>query len=280
MKTKEKMAENDGMFHNRSMNGQTKLIEKIRSLFRLADATRGASQAEAELAMEKAIEIMTKHGIARIEVEQVGAEANEARTFNVHEVRFNTNRRRGYEDIRIATILRNCFNVRVLWSTHYEHEVVDGQARTRRDGRGRLIERLCYILVGEPDATAVAQVVITELHVIMSRLFKDYLKDQGLPWNAVLCHSFHDGLRDGFIDASKKGEETILAATDGAKVAKYELMVVDISHAINTYVKTNIPTKSSGFQHGPRDGGFSDHAYTKGHEAGGKIKVGLRKIEN
>src|SRR6266487_4224398 len=147
-------------------NGNGKLLEKIRALFRLADKTRGASAAEADLAMEKAQMLMTKYGIEQVTVEEIGAEAREARAFNIHQRYVNTGRPRWPEDQYIRRILMAVFNVRVIWSTHY--------TRTKA---GRSKECVSYLLVGEPHDTEIGEMVIHEIYPIMWHLYRNYRKD-------------------------------------------------------------------------------------------------------
>lgn len=256
-----------------------KLLEKIRALFRLADKARGASPAEAELAMEKALLLMTKHGIDKIEVEQKGAEAKEARSFNVNQYYFRTGRQRHADDAFIATILRECFNVRIIWSSY--NEVVDGWYENpwtkEKEPRKRIKERLTYIIVGEPEDIEVAKIVIEELHSIMWHLYRAYLKDEGLPHKNFVFQSYFNGIQDGFIKAAERGKQQAMNAASPNSANQYAIVLVDKAQAIRAYVKAHIPTKPSSSRKGGK-ADFCPGSYERGVKDGGTIRVGLRKL--
>lgn len=254
-----------------------KLLEKIRALFRLADVARGASQAEAELAMEKAQMLMAKHGIEQIEVEEKGEQVREARKFNVHERRFKTGRQRHADDQFIGHILRECFNVRNIWSTYTE--IVKGWTTDpwtkEKCATNRFKTRLTYILVGEPEDTEIAEMVVQELHTIMWNLYRAYLVDQGIAHNAILYNSYFKGVEDGFIAAAKRGQQQAFATSAKASVDQYALVLVGKSEAIQQFIRSNIPLK--GFKGGATTG-LDTHAHNAGYKAGGTIRVGQRKL--
>jgi hypothetical protein len=258
---------------------ENKMLEKIRALFRLADVARGASQAEAELAMEKAQLLMTKHGIKQIEVEQQGKDAREAKQFNVHQRTFKTGRQEHADDRFIARILRECFNVRIVWSSY--HEVVPGWITDpwtkEKVPHKRVKSRLTYLIFGEPQDTEIAEMVIQELHEIMWRLYRAYLKDEGIAHNAVLYNSFFSGVKDGFIAAAHRGQNQAFREAGSAATDMYALVIVDKAKAIQAYITQTCPTSPRASRGIKIDN--SSHAHASGYKAGGSIKVGQRKIQ-
>jgi len=253
-----------------------KIIEKIKALFRLADLARGASQHEAELALERATAMMAKYGIAQMEVEEMGEQVREARKFNIHERRFNTGRQKHADDRYIAQILRECFEVRIIWSSYYEY--VEGW---RKDWEGKKVptrrakQRLTYILVGEEVDTELAVIVIQELHGSMWSLYRAYLKDQGLPHDSDLYNSFFSGCANGFIDAANRGKRSAMTSSGEDLASRYAIVLVDKQKALAAYYSTITGLKAS---KGKMRSSHSDHAYGSGYEAGGRMKVGQRKL--
>jgi len=280
------------------MTADNNILEKIRALFRLADTTRGASRAEAELAMQRAQEIMAKYGISKIDVADVSEEARAARKFNIHQREYKTGRPKYPSDLYIAHILHECFNVRVVWSTEYEKV----KTKSRRFGieRERWIKRHIYIFVGEPEDTEIAQMATEELHRMMRGLFDQYMrqhygkgfwgsKDSILPNTDLadevesgetsvgdLRHSFLRGMERGFIDAAKKGQAKAFEDESASRVSAYAIVLVDKKSAIVKWMETNLPTSKS--RGGARSSSWHGHAYGEGYKRGGEIKVGQRKI--
>jgi Protein of unknown function (DUF2786) len=248
-----------------NQNGNSKLMEKIRALFRLADTTRGATKAEAELALQRAQELMTKHGIDQIDVEDIGESAREARAFNIHQRKYDTGRPRWVEDIFIAQILQQCFNVKVVWSRHYQ--------KTRT---GSFKECITYILIGEPTDTEIAVMACEELYPMMWGLYRQYLTGEGLPNTNTFKQSFYRGIQDGFIAASNRGRDSAMAEAGVDKADRYAIVIVDKKKAIQKWTEENMSLrKSRGY--GSR-AGHDDQAYGAGYKAGGNIRVGQRKI--
>lgn len=254
------------------------MLEKIRALFRLADVARGASQAEAELAMEKAQLLMTKFGIKQVEVEQQGKDAREARQFNVHQRVFKTGRQEHADDRFIARILRECFNVKIVWSSY--HEVVDGWVTDpwtkEKLPHKRVKSRLTYLIFGEPNDTEIAEMVIQELHEIMWQLYRSYLKDEGIAHNAILYNSFFQGVHDGFIAAAQRGQNQAFKEAGESASNLYAIVIVDKAKAIQAYIQKTCPTTPRRSRGIKLDRG--SHAHASGYKAGGSIRVGQRKI--
>jgi glutamate-1-semialdehyde 2,1-aminomutase len=105
------------------------IINKIRNLFKMADPANGASQNETEIAMRKAKELMTRHGIEQMHIEDKPAEAFQQETIN-------TGRRRRDEDRWIPTVIHQVFEVKVLFTQAW-----DSAKHTYRHA---------YLFVGEP----------------------------------------------------------------------------------------------------------------------------------
>jgi hypothetical protein len=279
----------------------TEIVDKIRALLRKT-TERGASQAEMETAMEMAQKLMTKYNIDKITVDSAEAEEMRRKEPDVRQVYHHTKRQRYETDQYIARILRRCFSVRVLWSSEYEH--VDSYEWTHTnpatgkyeedehgnykkfkrttDYRGNPIrvmkERLSYLLVGEQMDCDVAKMIVEELHPMMRQSFARYLKENGFKWNAVLCHSFYEGIEDGYIQANERGRDSAMREAGKEKADKYAIVLVDKDKAINAFVKEKIMTVPSRVGYGARSGGHDDHAYGKGKQIGSKMKLGQTKL--
>jgi hypothetical protein len=278
------------------------IVETIRKLLRLADPTRGATQAEAELAMQKAQKLMTEHGIKNMTVDSANADEFKKMNPEIKEFRFFTKRQRYETDQYISRILRRCFSTRTLWSTKYEF--IDSYEWTTRNPKTGLLEwdeekgeykkfkitekygrpirvmkeRLVYLLVGEQSDIDVSVMIIEELHPMMRSFLNGYLKENKIKWNAVVCHSFFEGITDGYIAANERGREEAMKEAGKKKADAYSIVLVDKDKAINLFVQKNIKTVPYRGISGSREGGHDPGAYDRGKKIGSKLTLGGKRL--
>ncbi len=285
------------------------ILSKIKALFRLADTTRCATRAEAELALQKAQELMVKWGLSKVDVEDTSDEAMANRSYNVHSREFRTGRPRYPVDQYIARIIIACFNVRVVWSWEWSRKEMKAKKGSRRAEGGqttysKMLKRLIYILVGEPEDTEFAKLAVEELTRMMRGLFDQYMREQyrrgfWAPKKAdppcletqlqkemafegtsveEVRHSFLRGVETGFKDAANRGREAAYAEATRANVDAYAIVLSGKKEAIQKWMNSNMSLSKSRGTYGWRGSGGSGHAYQTGYKAGSTFKVGLRKL--
>ncbi len=250
-----------------------KIVDKIRFLLRKTRRGSGTTEAEAKSAMDKAMELMIKHRIDKIRVDE--AEEKDIRLgFNIVKERHETGRKRGYEDEFIMQIIGNCFMCRVLYSTSFE--IVESRTKKTWDGHPKKVYRdtFVYVLVGDKEDVEIAKMVIDELYPIMRHLFARHLKERGITWNAVSCRSFLEGLTWTYCtDNRRQREEIALDMRD-----KYALVVQSKKEAIDEFVTNKVRTVRARAS-GPRDPYRSDsRAHNAGVASAKKLKFGVKKL--
>jgi hypothetical protein len=230
-----------------------KLLTKLRALLNMADTSRGAHQAEAESFLKKAHELMAKHGIEEMELSAL--EGNEAGAPEITEERVDTGVRRRVCDQYIFRILKSCFDVDVIFSTH---RLVPGGP-----------EKQTYILIGDQCDIAFARIAIPIMHRTMISTLGLYLKNNNKTWTSVAEHSVCDGVRVGFVTASEQGKELATKVLSKEKKEQYGLILVNKADAIKEYVSekyTNLRSTVRGRQDKSKDDGAFDAGYRAGKD--------------
>lgn len=253
------------------------LIKKIRALLRQAESTTHSEEANAFMA--KAQKLMVENGIQSVST----AYTDGPRKLEITEVWHKTGRQKYETDPYIASILRDCFSVRIIWS--YDYELVKGwrggkdAKKEERMERDTWKKRLIYGVVGDKEDVAIAFMVIEELHPIMRHMFRQYLKQSGHTWNAVSQHSFLEGFQMAYCEKNRVLKREALQASSEQTRDAFALAVADKAKATDDYIKQNIRTvraRSSG----PRDkNDFDPAAFTTGKEKGSTFKAGTRKLK-
>lgn len=236
------------------------ILEKIKKLLRLAQDGRGATTGEAEAAMAMAQKLMTKFGIESVDMED---DAKGGRSFAINQYRHHTGRQRQRVDTYLASILRDCYGVKVLFSREFAREAVT--------------PRLVWVLVGDKLDVDVACVVIESLNGIMNRALSAYFRERGCKFNGTLAHAFFAGLESGFIQANKKGRDEALLEAGATSAKQYGIVLVNKELAVQEFY--NGLAKKKGKGGGPRDGGFDAHAYAKGVEVGKKVNPMAKSLK-
>jgi hypothetical protein len=204
------------------------VLHKIRSLFKMADPANGASQNEMEIAMQKAKELMVRHGLEQMQVGEVSEKAGPS---VLHE-RFNTGRKKRDEDRWIPAVLKQVFEVDILFS-----KVWDATAGVA--GGYRHI----YVFVGTPADVEIAKTVLPVIYAAMSRGLNAHLKARGITWNTSTANSFFRGVADGFIKASVHGQAAAMKAFKKDEQDRFAIVLANKKDAIAKYQKESMNVK-------------------------------------
>lgn len=250
-----------------SAQGANPLINKIRGLFRLADPSRGATPEEAKLALAKAQELMTKHGIEMATVGDADDQEHNkpSEGFKFAKETFRTGRQRYEQDRYIYWILEKCFGVKCYFSTYSE-----------RSKTGSWVTRHSYILVGEELDREVAKMVIAYLHPTMRRSYLDFVKASGRRFNVADAHAHYRGIQDGYLTASDQGQALARSRAKKADADAYALALVDKENALVAFVETIMTNVKKGKRTRANYGAAASYDSGKRTGAGLDINVGNR----
>lgn len=211
-----------------STQNTTTIIEKIRSLFKMADPQNGATANEMEVALRKARELMTRHGIEQMQV----GEVREAETIN--KVSINTGRKKRDEDRWIPTVIHQVFDVKVVYSAQWDINV-------GRSGGYRHV----YIFVGEQFDIEAARVALPLIYEAMKNGLNRHLRATGKSWNTNTANSFFRGVADGFINESTHGQQAAMRKFKKEEQDRFALVIADKKKRINEWVEQNMDLRSS-----------------------------------
>jgi len=238
------------------------IIEKIRKLLRLADPTRGASEAEAELAMQRAQELMTQHNISLAAVGNEDGEVPAA--FVVGKDVYQTGRRKMDIDQYTSWVLKEVLEIKVAWMKYVD-----------KDAKGKWCQRHAYILIGGENEREYAKLLIEMLCSAMTVGLSKYLKDRGTKWTSPVANSYYRGVHDGFIRAAKEGRNKAVDAAPEAARNSYALAVIDKKKAIALWTDENMNLrKGRAFNREEADYG----AYLDGRARGASLDIGNKKV--
>jgi len=202
-----------------STTNLAELTEKIRKLFNLADPSRGATEAEAKLAFQKARELMIKHGIESIDTEEKKDDGIE-----VTQLRTNFSRRQYYYDPYIAIVLIKCFGVRIIFGKYW-------------NDYGKQCFRMTF--VGTPEDSAAAKEFYEPLRKAYNHYLNAYFKNTGQKWTASVMRSYYQGLNAGFLQAN--AQALIYKNSSKNQVDRYAIVLANRALAVQKYYKAHYP---------------------------------------
>jgi len=227
------------------------LTKKIRDLLRMADPANGATQNEMEVAMSKAKELMTRHGIESMDL----GEATE-RPVGVTEEKINTGRKKRDEDRWIPTVLKKVFEVEVLYSAVWDSSV------GRFGGY-----RHAYILIGAPQDVEMARLVLPMIYDAMRLGLNRHLRETGRSWNTHTANSFFRGVADGFIKSSVHGHQAAMRQFKKEEQDRFAIVLVNKKEAIAAHLSgMKLVTKKSRSR-----AGHDERAHSAGFQVGSSI---------
>lgn len=276
------------------------IIDKIRALLRKTEAA-GCTPEEADAAMRAAAKLMAKHNIERVVLESAEAEEAAKQRLDLVKEYHNTGREKCYTDEHIQRILRQCFCVKVFYTSAVDFDDYNAQVEKYQAGReayytwfnlpdearskaakpkppGRwpkMKPRYTYVLVGDKPDVQMGIALIQEFRRIMRHGLARHLRETGAGWTAVAADSYYAGFAAGYIDANLVAvKEAVLEAGEAA-AATYTLAVVDKTKAVEAFASEKVQTvrARAGSGNGARSYGYDEAAAKKGRAAGSKLNL-------
>ena len=186
------------------------ILEKIRKLLRLADTSRGATESEAQVALAKAQELMTRHNIDSALLRMERGEAGSG--FTVDKGKVDLPKTLNPADLMILSLLQGHFNVKTILMPNGRATPVD--------------------IIGSPADIDFAIYAFNYLRQTFFRCWNEFKKVHADPDKA----SYYRGLRDGLNTALKEAKQRAEESYGSEERQTYGLVLVDQQAAIKQYV--------------------------------------------
>lgn len=245
---------------------QEAILDKVVSLL-AQTVERGATLAEQQAAMRHIKKLMTEHGIdenAVMAAQVLKEGAKGPCQFAIRHDYYVCARARKYDyDNNVCMILKECFNVQILWSTH-THPEVKGWCHA-------------YLVIGDELDVAIAKAVIPLLLEAMrggvNRLLKELSAREGreVKWTATVGRSYYDGVTCGYIEGSEAGAKAARATRLKNDSDAYALVLVDKAGAITAYKENTF--KITPARNAPTRYSHDDQAFARGFQDGKNLDV-------
>ena len=226
------------------MNTNKDILEKIRKLLRLADTSRGATESEAQVALAKAQELMTRHNIDSALLRMERGESGHG--FAVDKGKVDLPKTLNPADLMILSLLQGHFNVKTILMPN---------------GRGTPVD-----IIGSPADIDFAIYVFQYLRQTFFRCWNEFKRVHANPDKA----SYYRGLRDGLNTALKEAKQRAEESYGSGERQTYGLVLVDQQAAIKQYVDEHYGKlrKRSGARRKMHSG-----SYTAGESKGRTIQI-------
>ena len=220
------------------------ILEKIRKLLRLADTSRGATESEAQLALAKAQELMTRHNIDSALLRMERGESGHG--FAVDKGKVDLPKTLNPADLMILSLLQGHFNVKTILMPN---------------GRGTPVD-----IIGSPADIDFAIYTFNYLRQTFFRCWNEFKRVHANPDKA----SYYRGLRDGLNTALKEAKQRAEESYGSGERQTYGLVLVDQQAAIKQYVDEHYGKlrKRSGARRKMHSG-----SYTAGESKGRTIQI-------
>lgn len=224
-----------------------KLLNKIKALLAKANC-KTVSEEEGKLFMQKAQELMTRHGLELADLPEDSAE----RSFEIDKHSVDTGRRKREYDRAVGQILGECFGVNIVHWT----------------GRGS--GSYGFYIVGTAEDAAIAKEVLPLLQATMSRGFLQWQRDNGITkWSSNEARAFYWGLKEGYVTASEEGRAKAMEHATKEQKENYGIILYNKEQAITLWKQENMNTKPlKGETLGSKNG-----AYEAGFVQGSTLKL-------
>lgn len=228
---------------------QDKLLNKIKALL-TKGSDKGVSETEGKLFMDKAAELMTKHGLSMSDL----PEDKQDGPIEVAKAEVSLGRRKREYDVAVGRILEACFGVKIVH--------VSGS----RDRQHR------YWIIGTREDREIAEALIPMLGSTMSRGFLQWQRDhKSEKWSSDQARGYYYGLANGYIQASEDGRNKAYAQATKGQQDAYGLIVVGKKDAIDTFVKQELKLKTL------KGEKRSNDAYSAGFARGASLNLNNSK---
>jgi hypothetical protein len=199
------------------------ILDKIRNLLKMADPANGATANEMEIALSKARELMTRHGIEQMQLN----EKPEDNT--IGQERVNTGRRKRDEDRWIPAVIHQVFDVKVVYSAQWD------SAAGKTGGY-----RHVYVFIGESLDVQAAKIALPLVYEAMKTGLSRYLKMMNLSWTSTVANSFFRGVADGFIKESTHGRQAAMRKFKQEEQDRFAIVLADKKKRIAAWVGQNM----------------------------------------
>ncbi len=197
-----------------------KLLNKIKALL-AKGSDKGVTEEEGKAFMNKAAEMMAKHGL---EMSNLPEDKNSNNSLDIDRHVHQTGRRKREYDVAVGQILAKCFDVKIVHST----------------GGGKYDAWI----IGTFEDRAIALEVLPMLQATMSRGFLAWQRLEGVTkWSSNSARAYYYGLAEGYITASEEGKARAMKAASKEQQGKYELVLVKKSEALEKWATTTFKLK-------------------------------------
>ncbi len=181
------------------------VLDKIQKLLRLADLSRGGTEHEAKMALEKAKALMTRHKIdsAMLRIESAEAIQNHPLAFS---------RRMNLMDKLLLSLLQTHFGIRVVLT----RKVLQTEAD----------------LIGASEDVQFAIHAYHFLKETFQQGWNEFRVTGEFPDRSSFIHGLHDGLRDALLEGKRKVE----AVYSAEQQAPYQIVLANTKEAVDRFI--------------------------------------------
>ena len=235
------------------MKSKEEVIELIRKLFNLGNKDRNSSESEAEVALQKAQELLQKHNLDMSDV-MVKEQEKVIQVEVSNEIVFELKRSSmsSWEKILISVVGR---------ATE-----TNGYFNKRYIGGRSILWQVGF--VGTEWDRSIAKELYLYLHEKIYRMSKQFYGND-MPAQRCFMEGFVNRLYHRVMEQIKKFKQEV----DGNQ--KYELVIMDKKNAIEKYSKEVLHLTIS---HGRRGGGeWNPYAYRHGEQEADKVDLSVGK---
>ncbi len=198
-----------------------KLMRVLEALFAKADPTRGGSEAECKAAIEKAHELMTKHGIEEAEL----GKKPDATQIVCHQHKHPHEEKARYRNI--YHVLKTMTGIKCVRSWYYL-------------GNDKCYMMLLFGLQADID---MALFLFDPIDRMMHRMPGVRAKEQGVPNDRAFRNAYYDGAMKGILEANHKVEEKVKSECTPAAQQSWSLVVAKKDELITLHIQATMKTK-------------------------------------
>jgi hypothetical protein len=221
------------------------ILDLIQKLLRLADTSRGASEHEAETALAKAEELMTRHKIDSAMLRMAHG-SEDLPGIAVQKEFINLPKTINPADMLILSLLQNHFGVRIVLFKKPQTTPVD--------------------IIGTWEDVQFAVHVFHFLRKTFSRCWKEFKATGSFPDRKSYYRGLHDGLRAAIVEGKKRAE----SAASTEERSQYQMVLVDTTAAIERYMSAQYGQLR---QRRSRSTRVNSESYQAGKAKGGRIEI-------
>ncbi|MEI8386854.1 MAG: DUF2786 domain-containing protein [Verrucomicrobiota bacterium] len=227
------------------MSAPANILDLVQKLLRLADTSRGATEHEAESALAKAEELMTRHKIDSAML-RMSHGSEDLPGIAVQKEVINLPKTINPADMLILSLLQNHFNVRIVLFKNAHATPVD--------------------IIGTWEDVQFAIHVFHFLRETFSRCWNEFKVSASTPDRKSFYRGLHDGLKSAILEGKKRAE----AAASTEERSRYQIVLVDTAAAIDRYMGERYGQLR---KRRSRSSRVYSESYQAGKAKGGKIEI-------